>query len=106
MREETILPPHRQRGGRGKCLASLANAVSATGLKDGDTISFHHHLRNGDAVLNTVMDMLAAAGLSDLHLAVTSIFPVHAPLFKAGQTVAPFPERNFLVLSTEGVRQP
>jgi len=43
-------------------------------------VSFHHHLRNGDAVINTVLDMLAAAGLRDLHLAATSLFPVHAPL--------------------------
>lgn len=64
----------------GKCLTSLSDAVSATGLKDGATISFHHHLRNGDAVINTVVNMLAEAGLRDLHLAVTSLFPVHAPL--------------------------
>ncbi len=64
----------------GKCLDRLSEVVSATGLKDGDTISFHHHLRNGDAVLNTVLDTLARAGLRDLHLAVTSIFPVHEPL--------------------------
>ena len=38
------------------------------------------NIRNGDAVLNTVVDILAQAGLRDLHLAVTSIFPVHAPL--------------------------
>ena len=72
----------RQSAGRspGKCLSQLSDAIAATGLKDGDTISFHHHLRNGDAVLNTVVGMLAEAGLRDLHLAVTSIFPVHAPL--------------------------
>ena len=64
----------------GKCLSGLADAVAATGLRDGATISFHHHLRNGDAVLNTVVNMLAVAGLRDLHLAVTSLFPVHAPL--------------------------
>ncbi|MDU8913312.1 citrate lyase subunit alpha [Aestuariicoccus sp. MJ-SS9] len=64
----------------GKCLSGLAGAVAATGLKDGATISFHHHLRNGDAVINTVVNMLAEAGLRDLHLAVTSLFPVHAPL--------------------------
>jgi citrate lyase subunit alpha/citrate CoA-transferase len=63
-----------------KCLDRLSDVVSATGLKDGDTISFHHHLRNGDAVLNTVLDALARAGLQGLHLAATSIFPVHAPL--------------------------
>lgn len=66
----------------GKCLSTLAGAVAATGLKDGATISFHHHLRNGDAVINTVVDMLAEAGLRDLHLAVTSLFPVHAPLVR------------------------
>ena len=63
-----------------KCLSSLSDAIDATGLKNGATISFHHHLRNGDAVINTVVNMLAEAGLRDLHLAVTSLFPVHAPL--------------------------
>jgi len=63
-----------------KCLGQLSDSIGATGLKNGDTISFHHHLRNGDAVLNTVVEMLAGAGLRDLHLAVTSLFPVHAPL--------------------------
>jgi citrate lyase subunit alpha/citrate CoA-transferase len=63
-----------------KCLTSLSDAIDATGLKNGATISFHHHLRNGDAVINTVVNMLAEAGLRDLHLAVTSLFPVHAPL--------------------------
>ncbi|SHH35819.1 citrate lyase subunit alpha [Marivita hallyeonensis] len=65
-----------------KCLTSLSDAVAATDLKDGATISFHHHLRNGDAVINTVVAMLAKAGLRDLHLAVTSLFPVHAPLIE------------------------
>lgn len=71
--------PSRARAS-GKRLASLSDAVAATGLTHGATISFHHHLRNGDAVINTVVDMLAQAGLRDLHLAVTSLFPVHAPL--------------------------
>lgn len=65
-----------------KRMPSLAEAIRATGLRDGATVSFHHHLRNGDAVLNLVMDALSAAGLRDLHLAVTSLFPVHAPLIE------------------------
>ncbi len=73
-------PTHPRGSARSKCLAALTDVVSASGLKDGDTISFHHHLRNGDAVLNTVVAMLAQAGLKDLHLAATSLFPVHAPL--------------------------
>jgi len=63
-----------------KRLASLDAAIEACGLRDGATVSFHHHLRNGDGVLNTVMDALARRGLRDLHVSATSIFPVHAPL--------------------------
>ena len=64
----------------GKVLPTLDAAIAACGLKDGATVSFHHHLRNGDAVLNLVLDALARAGLRGLHVAATSIFPVHAPL--------------------------
>ncbi|TCP40204.1 citrate lyase subunit alpha/citrate CoA-transferase [Rhodovulum marinum] len=59
---------------------SLAAALRAAGLRDGATVSFHHHLRNGDAVLNMGLAELAALGLGDLHLAASSLFPVHAPL--------------------------
>ncbi|PWJ13817.1 citrate lyase subunit alpha [Jannaschia seohaensis] len=65
---------------RTKLLADLDAAISACELTDGATISFHHHLRNGDGVLNMVMDALSRRGLKDLHVAATSIFPVHAPL--------------------------
>lgn len=65
---------------RGKLLRDLDAAISACGLSDGATVSFHHHLRNGDGVLNLVMEALARRGLKDLHVAVTSIFPVHASL--------------------------
>ena len=39
-----------------KLVKSLREAISLSGLKDGMTISFHHHLRNGDFVLNMVME--------------------------------------------------
>ena len=38
-----------------KLLGSLKEAIEKTGLKDGMTISFHHHMRNGDYVLNMVL---------------------------------------------------
>lgn len=69
-------------GAGGKLLASLEAAVEACGLRDGATVSFHHHLRNGDGVLNAVLDVLALRGLRGLHVAATSIFPVHAPLIE------------------------
>lgn len=68
--------------GQGKILKSLNEAIKECGLKDGMTISFHHHLRNGDYVLNMVLDEAAKAGLKNLKIAASSIFPIHAPLVK------------------------
>ena len=35
-----------------KLVKTIREAIALAGLKDGMTISFHHHLRNGDYVLN------------------------------------------------------
>lgn len=63
-----------------KLLADLEAAFDACDLRDGATLSFHHHLRNGDAVLNMVLAVAERRGLKDLHVAASSIFPVHEPL--------------------------
>lgn len=68
--------------GQGKVLGSISQAIRSCGLKNGMTISFHHHLRNGDYVLNMVLDEIAKAGLKDIKVAASSIFPIHAPLVK------------------------
>lgn len=49
-------------------------------IRDGMTLSFHHHLRNGDYVLNKVMEQVHKRGVKDLTIAATSIFPCHEPL--------------------------
>ncbi|MCV2864104.1 citrate lyase subunit alpha [Defluviimonas sp. WL0075] len=61
---------------------SLDAAIRELGLRDGAVLSFHHHLRNGDAVLIAVIEAAARAGLRDLHVAASSIFPVHAALVR------------------------
>lgn len=61
-------------------LATLEEAIRKSGLKDGMTISFHHHFRGGDKVVNMVVDKLADMGFKDLHLAASSLSDVHAPL--------------------------
>jgi len=66
--------------GRSKVLPDIRAAIGACALKDGDVISFHHHLRNGDHVLNSVLDEIARLGLRDITVAASSLFPVHAPL--------------------------
>src|SRR4051812_40933251 len=68
------------RPGEAKCQASIRDAILACNLRDGATISFHHHLRDGDDVLRAVMSEVAALDLRDIRVAASSLFPVHAPL--------------------------
>ncbi len=63
-----------------KVVKSIREAISLSNLKDGMTISFHHHLRNGDYVLNMVMDEIAAMGIKDLTVNASSLFDAHMPL--------------------------
>lgn len=63
-----------------KKIQSIADVIRTCGLRDGMTISFHHHLRNGDFVLNAVMDEIAKQGIRDITINASSIFDVHAPL--------------------------
>jgi citrate lyase subunit alpha/citrate CoA-transferase len=74
-------PPIRNGVGyESKLLASLEQAVEDAGLQNGSVISFHHHLRNGDFVLNQVLDIIARKGLRDIVVAPSALFPCHEPL--------------------------
>lgn len=70
------------RPGDSKLLGSLEEAIKRSGLSDGMTISFHHHLRDGDAVTNMVMDAIARLGIKGLRLLPSALFPVHGPLIE------------------------
>jgi citrate lyase subunit alpha / citrate CoA-transferase len=78
LRVPVIVTPFRP--GSAKTFGSIGEAIGACGLRSGMTISFHHCLRNGDHVLNRVLEAVAEAGLRDMTVAVTAVFPVHAPL--------------------------
>ncbi|MHA2299076.1 MAG: citrate lyase subunit alpha [Candidatus Hodarchaeales archaeon] len=65
-----------------KVFDSLEQSLEGYPLRDGMTIGFHHCLRNGDYVVNMVIETLARMGLKNLTLAPTALFPVHAPLLK------------------------
>ena len=66
--------------GEDKLLSSIDEAIEKTGLRDGMTISFHHHLRFGDKLINMVLARIAAKGLKDLRLAQTALFDIHNPI--------------------------
>lgn len=59
---------------------TLIKAVERANLFDGATISFHHHLRNGDQVMEQVLTACRTLGLRDLHIAPSSLFPCHGDL--------------------------
>lgn len=63
-----------------KLVSSLREAIAASGLRDGMMVSFHHHLRSGDYVINMVMNEIAAMGIKNLTVNASSLFDVHAPL--------------------------
>lgn len=67
---------------KSKVVKDIERAVELSGLKNGKTISFHHHFRNGDRVVNTVIDTLAQMGFKDLTVAASSLSDVHAPMIE------------------------
>lgn len=63
-----------------KLTKTIEDAIVNSGLRDGMTISFHHHLRNGDYVLNMVMEAVAKLGIKGLTVNASSLFDIHRPL--------------------------
>ena len=65
-----------------KLQPSLKEALIQAGLKDGDTISTHHHLRNGDLIAVQIFDIAAALGIKNLVWFPSASFECHAALVK------------------------
>ena len=63
-----------------KLVKDLKEAVRLSGLRDGMTVSFHHHLRNGDNVMNMVLHEISEMGIKDLTVNASSVFDVQSPL--------------------------
>jgi len=70
-----------------KRVGSLEEALEACGLKDGMTLSTHHHFRNGDLVANRMLEACARMKRRDLMWFPSASFPCHAgaiPLMEKG----------------------
>ena len=63
-----------------KVTEDLVSLIKELDLKDNAVVSFHHHLRNGDKVMNLVMKEIQNAGLKGITLVASSLFPVHEEL--------------------------
>ncbi|EAX48321.1 citrate lyase, alpha subunit [Thermosinus carboxydivorans Nor1] len=81
-----------------KLVASIEQAIEAAGLKDGMTISFHHHFRNGDYILNMVVEAIARKGIKGLTLAPSSLNDVN-------DAIIPYIEQGVITaIETSGAR--
>jgi len=71
-----------------KRVPDLVTALRKCGLRDGMTISTHHHLRNGDAVAAMALAAAAELGVKDLRWFPSASFPNQAaqviPLLESG----------------------
>ena len=65
-----------------KVVGSLKEALKKCGIKNGMTISNHHHFRNGDLVMNQVFDTAAKMGVKNLRWFPSASFPCHKPMIK------------------------
>ncbi|KZL38916.1 citrate lyase subunit alpha [Secundilactobacillus collinoides] len=69
---QRVAPSVHVSTGDNKLVDSIKQVVADT-VKDGMTISFHHHFRNGDFVFNEVMREIIDAGIKNLTLAPSSL---------------------------------
>jgi citrate lyase subunit alpha/citrate CoA-transferase len=63
-----------------KLLKDLQQALEKCGLRDGMTISTHHHFRNGDYLANMLFDVAHDMGVKGLRWFPSASFPCHAHL--------------------------
>ncbi len=81
-----------------KVVASIREAILQCGLRDGMTISFHHHFRDGDYIANMVMKEVADLGIRDITIAASSMGAAHDP-------IAEYIEQGIVTgLQTSGIR--
>ncbi|MBE0678824.1 MAG: citrate lyase subunit alpha [Bacteroidales bacterium] len=69
-------------GDNNKVVSSLSEALERCGLKDGMTISTHHHLRDGDLVSNQIFRIASEKGIKDLVWLPSASFPCNDPVIE------------------------
>jgi len=65
-----------------KQLKTLKQALEKAGLRDGMTISTHHHFRNGDYLANQLFDLAHEMGVKGLRWFPSASFPCHEHLIQ------------------------
>lgn len=65
-----------------KRVGSLREALLKAGIRDGMTISTHHHFRDGDLVANHLFDVVHELGIKNIRWFPSASFPCHGYLIK------------------------
>ncbi len=72
-RQSKIIP------GESKIKQTIKDAIISSGLKDGMTISFHHHFREGDKVIGLVLTAIKELGIKKLKFAPSAVINIKNP---------------------------
>jgi len=65
-----------------KLVPDLKEALVRAGIRNGMTVSTHHHFRNGDLVANQLFDAIHELGIKDIRWVPSASFPCHGYLIK------------------------
>lgn len=63
-----------------KLVGSIREVLEKCGIKDGMTISFHHHFREGDYIVNMVVEEIHKMGIKDITICASSLGKAHDPI--------------------------
>lgn len=63
-----------------KLADSIHDALIKCGIKDGMTLGFHHHFREGDYIVNMVMKEVHRMGIKDITICASSLGKAHDPI--------------------------
>ena len=63
-----------------KLVTSIKEALVKCGAHDGMTVSFHHHFREGDLIVNMVMKEIHDMGFKNIRICASSLGKAHDPL--------------------------
>jgi citrate lyase subunit alpha/citrate CoA-transferase len=65
-----------------KVVSTLEEALLRCGIRNGMTISTHHHLRDGDLISNRIFEIASIMGVKDLVWLPSASFPCNDPVIK------------------------
>lgn len=63
-----------------KLVDDIKGVLKKCEIKDGMTVSFHHHLRDGDYIINMVMKEISDMGVKNITLMPSSLQKIHEPI--------------------------